>query len=241
MDNSMTQIDASGIRYRNIAMQDLFGSFGFARTVSLLVARKKPSDSEAEILDMLLVSAADHGEKAPSAHVAVSAASCRASLSASVSAGLITIGDFHGGAARRTADMLAAGLALKKPLKDAAKEIVLDFFKKGIKVPGLGHRHYKEKDPRAELLLTKARALGIAGDCCCLISEIRKQAEVIFCRPLPINIDGAQGAILSDLGWTPDQCEAVFIIARTAGLCARVLEEREKGKPLRFLSGIQGG
>ncbi|MEZ6318148.1 MAG: hypothetical protein R3B49_05240 [Phycisphaerales bacterium] len=36
-------------------------------------------------------------------------------------------------------------------------------------------------------------------------------------KPLPINVDGAMGAVLADLGFDPATMNGVFMIARTAG------------------------
>jgi len=45
-------------------------------------------------------------------------------------------------------------------------------------------------------------------------------------KSLPINVDGAIGAILADLGMDPAAFNGIFMIARTPGLIAHVIEER---------------
>jgi len=45
-------------------------------------------------------------------------------------------------------------------------------------------------------------------------------------KSLPINVDGVIGAILADLGLDPAAFNGIFMIARTPGLIAHVIEER---------------
>jgi len=45
-------------------------------------------------------------------------------------------------------------------------------------------------------------------------------------KSLPINVDGVIGAILADLGLDPAAFNGIFMIARTPGLVAHVIEER---------------
>ncbi|WP_020610946.1 citrate/2-methylcitrate synthase [Sediminispirochaeta bajacaliforniensis] len=232
----ITEIGDEGIRYRGTRMDDLIGPFGFARSLGLLITGKRPTEIQARMIDALLVSAADHGEKAPSACITTSAASARASLGASVAAGLLAIGDVHGGAARQCAAML-----LEAEKEKDLRKLLRRRLESGKRIPGFGHRIYREKDPRATLLLQLAAELGLAGRCCGLLQETERLLPELIGKTLVINIDGAHGAILADLGWEPSMCEALFIIARSAGLCAHALADFSSRRPLQFISELQGG
>ena len=52
-------------------------------------------------------------------------------------------------------------------------------------------------------------------------------------RSLPINVDGAIGAILADLGFEPSVMNGLFMIPRCAGMVAHVREEQTRMKPMR--------
>jgi citrate synthase len=52
-------------------------------------------------------------------------------------------------------------------------------------------------------------------------------------KPLPINVDGAIGAILADLGLDPKIYNGIFMVARTPGLVAHVAEEQTRERPMR--------
>ena len=57
-------------------------------------------------------------------------------------------------------------------------------------------------------------------------------AETI--KPLPINVDGAIAAVLHDLGYPAAAAKLIFIVGRTAGLAAHVMEEYTRERPMRI-------
>jgi citrate synthase len=60
-------------------------------------------------------------------------------------------------------------------------------------------------------------------------------------KALPINVDGAIGAILADLEMNPAAFNGVFMIARTPGLVAHVIEEQTREKPMRQIDPVNHG
>ena len=60
-------------------------------------------------------------------------------------------------------------------------------------------------------------------------------------KALPINVDGAIGAILADLGMNPAAFNGIFMIARTPGLIAHVIEEQTREKPMRQIDPVKHG
>ena len=60
-------------------------------------------------------------------------------------------------------------------------------------------------------------------------------------KSLPINVDGAIGAILADLGMHPAAFNGIFMIARTPGLIAHVIEEQTREKPMRRIDPVNHG
>ena len=70
-----------------------------------------PSPGERRLLDAILIGVADHGAGAPSCAAARLAASGnRQSISAAIAAGVLAIGDEHGGAGSNCMELIAAGL-----------------------------------------------------------------------------------------------------------------------------------
>src|SRR5438093_6972789 len=99
------------IRVRGHDVLDLMQRSTFTDLIFLLHHERLPSAGERRLLDAILIGAADHGAGAPSCAASRLAASGnRQSLSAAVAAGVLTIGDEHGGAGSACMELIAEGL-----------------------------------------------------------------------------------------------------------------------------------
>jgi len=104
---------------------------------------------------------------------------------------------------------------------------------------GFGHRLHT-RDPRTVRLFELAREAGVDG----VHMKAARAVEKSFAdakKPLPINVDGAIGAILADLGMSPAAFNGIFMIARTPGLVAHVIEEQTREKPMRRIDPVNHG
>src|SRR6185503_12489224 len=196
-----------------------------------------PVPGERRLLDAILIAVADHGAGAPSCAAARLAASGnRQSLSAAIAAGLLTIGDEHGGAGSSCMELIAAGVehARKESLSIAlaAGQAVDAALAAGRRVPGLGHRVHTV-DPRVDVLFDMAGEAGLAGEGIAFVRGLEAAARAKI-KPLPVNVDGALAAVLYDLGFPPAAGQFVFMVGRVAGLTAEVAEEYTREKPMRI-------
>src|SRR5262249_28028148 len=96
------------------------------------------------------------------------------------------------------------------------------------------------KDPRTARLFELAREAGVNGVHMQAASAVEKAFSDAK-RSLPINVDGAIGAILADLGISPAAFNGIFMIARTPGLVAHVIEEQTREKPMRRIDPVNHG
>jgi citrate synthase len=225
------------IRVRGYDVPSLMTGRTFTDTIFLLHASRLPNDAERALLDAILTGVADHGAGAPSCAAARLAASGnRQSLSAAVAAGLLAVGDDHGGAGLGCMEMIASGVARAREeglsLEDAAAKTLAELRTDGRRVAGFGHRVHNT-DPRTKVLFDLARSGGIAGDGVAFI-EAMERALAAAVKPLPINIDGALAAVLHDMGFAPPFGRLVFLIGRVAGLTAEVAEELARERPMRI-------
>jgi citrate synthase len=209
----------------------------FTDTLFLLHRGRLPDPRERRILDAILTSSADHGPGAPSCAAARLAASGnRQSLSAAVAAGVLAIGDEHGGAGERCMHLITEGLTRARDralsIEMVASEMVAEARRDGRRLPGLGHRVHSV-DPRVEVLFDLARQDAGEGDAVVFVRALHKAVSAAV-KPMPINIDGALAALLHDLGFPPAAGKLLFIVARVAGLTAEVAEEYEREKPMRI-------
>jgi citrate synthase len=156
-------------------------------------------------------------------------ASGKTSVQAALAAGILAMGEKHGGAVGGAAEFLVAHrndvnlLETIKSLKEAK-----------IRIPGYGHAVLKV-DQRVETLFTLARDTQIYGEYSALAEEIGKNLNSISSKEVPLNVDGAMAAILLDLGFGPAGMTGIFIIARVPGLLAHIVEEAASGDGLRRL------
>src|SRR5207302_2920002 len=95
-------------------------------------------------------------------------------------------------------------------------------------------------DPRTKRLFELAPPAGAARR----HIECARAMEEEFAsvgRRVPINVDGAIGAILADLGLDHRVFNGIFMIARTPGLVAHVIEEQTREKPMRRIDPVNHG
>jgi len=241
MDTWRTAIVDAGpdhIRVRGHDVLELMRQATFTDLIFLLHHDRLPSPGERRLLDAILIGVADHGAGAPSCAAARLAASGnRQSLSAAIAAGILTIGDEHGGAGSGCMEMIEAGLADARRDQlslDAVAGRVVDEARAAKKrLPGFGHRVHSTIDPRVAVMFGLAQDAGLAGDgirfARALEAAVRERIQ-----PIPLNIDGALAAVLVDLGFPPMVGKLIFIVGRVAGLSAEVLEEYTREKPMRI-------
>src|SRR6202011_4090106 len=126
-------------------------------TLSMMLARK-PEPREVAALDAYLVTVCDHGMNASTFTTRV-VTSTQADLFASVTAGYCALtGPLHGGAPEPVLEMLdAIGTSERiKPWVDGA-------LARGERLMGFGHRNYRVRDPRADVLKGAIERLAGGG------------------------------------------------------------------------------
>ncbi len=233
----IARTDDTSIRIRGYDVTDLMRQSTFAGLVFLLHKGRLPTEAEARLVDALLIGVADPGAGAPSCAASrLVASGNRQSLSAAVAAGVLAIGDEHGGAGEACMEMIAAVLERTRhdgsTIEKAAHAVVREMRDAGDRIPGLGHRRLTT-DPRVDVIFTMAREAHLAGDGITVVRAIESAVREQI-KPLPLNIDGALAAILHDLGFPPPAGKLVFMIGRVAGLTAEVAEEHQREKPMRI-------
>lgn len=192
---------------------ELMKTKSFVEVVFLLLRGDFPQENEKKLLEALLVAAVENGVEAPSLYVPRIVAASGNSSHVALAAGMLSIGERHGGAAEKAAMLLNSG--------KSAKEIV----EQEKIVPGFGHRVYKEEDPRAKVLYEKAKELGFPCRFFGLAYEIEKELAAQKSKKLPLNIDGALACTMLELGFDPKLGKPLFLLSRVAGMSAHVLEE----------------
>ena len=236
---AITEIRPNHVAVRGYDIADLMGHISFGQAVYLILRGELPTPQVGRLMDAMLVASIDHGATPPSALAARTVASTGANLSASVAAGIMSINTHHGGAIENCARSLSDVVALHHAGKDwgaAAKAMLHALKARGQRMAGFGHR-YHTADPRTKRLFELAADAGAAGDFIQAAHAVERHFAAAG-KPLPINVDGAIGAILAQLGFEFEVMNGLFIIARTPGLVAHVREEQSRCKPMRKIDPV---
>jgi citrate synthase len=234
---SIVDADEKNIWIRGYDIGSLMQRSTFAETIFLLHLGRMPTKEEGRLLDAILISSSDHGPGSPSAATARLACSGnRKSLSSAIAAGVLAIGDEHGGAGMACMEMIAAGVTMAKSeslsIEEAANRTVENARNQKLRLPGMGHRVHSH-DPRKDVLFGMARECGVAGYGIDFMLAL-ESAVTNKIKPLPINIDGVLAAVLFDLGFPAAFGRLAFIIGRVAGLSAEISEEISREKAMRI-------
>jgi citrate synthase len=215
------------------------GRYSFGATAYLLLKGELPPGREGDLLEAMLVLTAVHGINSPSTHTVRAVANCGVPLQTAVAAGVSAIGDKHGGAGEACARLLQEAVAAQPeaPLALLANQIVAEARANKQRLPGFGHR-FHDPDPRAQRLLALAAAWGISGRFTALAQAIVTALQETTGRSLPLNIDGALAALISDMKLDWRMGKAIFILGRTLGFIAHAQEEMATGKPFQFIQNV---
>ena len=113
-------------------------------------------------------------------------------------------------------------------MAEAAAELV----EENLGNPAFGVSDLMLKDPAAKRMLARAEKLGVAGKHIAFTREIVKAAQQISDNPVDLDMLGAIGATMLDLGFTPEATWAIIAITRSFGAGAHYIEEVERGDPI---------
>jgi len=236
----VTEIKPNHVAVRGHNIADLMGRITFGQAVYLILRGELPTDEVGKLMDAIIVASIDHGTTPPSCLAARTVASTGATLSASVAAGIMSINQHHGGAiedcARKLKIIIDRAETEKISLEDAAQQVIDETKAAGKLLPGFGHR-YHTADPRTSRLFELARESGVDGPYMQATEAVLRRFAVAGKR-IPLNVDGAMGAVLAELGFDPSVMNGLFMIARTSGLVAHVLEEKTRMRPMRKIDPV---
>ncbi len=205
-----------------------------------MIRGETPSPEEVRALDAYLVTVSDHGLNA-STFVARCVASTRAGLGSAVIAGLSALkGPLHGGAPGPVLDMLDAIGAV-----DRAEGWIRMALDRGDRLMGFGHRVYRTRDPRADVLKHFVGTLPVSSGRLALAQAIesrilQKLAAEKPDRKLDTNVEYYTAILLEALGAPRGLFTCLFGCGRVTGWIAHAREQLATGRLVRPASTYVG-
>lgn len=226
--------DRTHVQIGGFRIGELMRNLDFGGALFVLFQQRIPTPAEARLVNAVLVSVLDHGIVVPSV-VARMVAASGVPLQACAAAGILTIGDTHGGAgeqvARHLGEQVRAARDAGRTLAEHAREIVADARSRKRRIEGFGHPLHPEGDERVDTMVALAHELKLVGPHLELALAIALEIERQSGRSVPLNIDGAMAAVLMDLGFDWRVARVFVFVPRAAGISAHAIEEvvRERG------------
>lgn len=215
-------------------------SLGTAADILQMLTGETPPQENADALDRYLVTILDHGLNA-STFTARVIGSTQADLKQAVLGAMGALsGPLHGGAPGPVLDMIDA---IGAP--ENAANWIDGALERKERLMGFGHRIYRTRDPRADVLKDGLRVLGEENPKIRLAEDIELAAlsalkEAKPDRPLDTNVEFYTAVLLDAIGIDRTLFTPLFAVGRTPGWCAHVLEQQQTGKLIRPASHYVG-
>jgi ATP-citrate lyase alpha-subunit len=215
---------------------------GIGDVISLLWFKKQYPTWATEFIETVLKTVADHGPAVSGAHNAKVTARAGKSVVEALVTGLLTIGPRFGGAIDGAAEYF-------KYADDnglTPKEFLGYMKKKGIPIPGIGHRIKSLKNP--DLRVTGLMDFASEHFPSTPLLDYARTVEALTTSKkenLILNVDGTIGILMVDmwraLGYSEEEINefissgtlnAFFIVGRSIGFIGHVLDEKRLAMPM---------
>lgn len=202
-----------------------------------------PTTEQTRALNTYLNTVCDHGLNASTFTARVIISTRSDMISALVGAIGALKGPLHGGAPGPALDMV---FEIGTP--ENALPVIEAMLARGDRLMGFGHRVYKVRDPRADVLNEAAQRFFTAGEQAELYQLVRHVEQVALAllekhkpgRNLQTNVEFFTALLLHGIGLPSDLFTPTFAIGRTAGWMAHCLEQQAEGRLIRPESTYSG-
>jgi citrate synthase len=216
---------------------------GHAANFLYLLSGEEPSIERARGLETYLNTVSDHGLNASTFTARVIVSTHSDLISAITGAVGALKGPLHGGAPGPALDMV---FEIGTP--ERAEPVLREKLARGERLMGFGHRVYRVRDPRADVLAAAAeRFYRNGGDMG--LYELARSVEATALRllreakpdrRLDTNVEFYTALLLHGLGLPTEMFTPTFAVGRVAGWTAHALEQLETGRLIRPQSEYVG-
>jgi len=191
-----------------------------------------PLIEEEKMLNYVMILALDDGLSSPAA-ISRIVSSSQTLLTQAAGASILAFGHAYG-AFEAFGKMLDEYLAMSEEQGKTTEEIAEALVETHLNDEFLGVSNLMLKDPAAKRMFARAEKLGVAGKYIAFTREIVKAAQKISKDPLDLDMLGAMGATMMDLGFSPEATWAILAVTRAFAGGAHFCEQNEREPFERF-------
>lgn len=185
-----------------------------------------PLIEEEKMLNYIMILALEDGLSMPAALSRIIGQS-KTFLTQACATSILAFGHAYG-AYSAFGNMLDEYLARCEKEGKTIGEVAETLVKENINEELLGVSNLMLKDPAAKRIFARAEKLGVAGKYIAFIKKIVKAAKKMSKEPLDLDMLGAMGATMMDLGFSPEATWAILAVTRSFGAGAHYIEEVER-------------
>jgi citrate synthase len=231
----ISRAEGGRISVRGYPVEELIEKLTYTQSAFLVLTGELPDERETALFDLALRSGMD--QQFISAAVGAARFTASAfpdSAIPALASGMLATGSVTG-SPQEPAEMLIEAVAWKLDEPQASKRAVDTWLERRGAVPGLGHPLHKSAEPRAVTVRRLAGDLDGWGPHGQLLDAIEADLATRKGRKIPINLAGALGAVLADLGFDPLVIGGMGALSYGMALLAHITEEIRDGVPLRII------
>jgi citrate synthase len=185
-----------------------------------------PLIEEEQMLNYIMILSLEDGLSMPAALSRIVARS-KTFLTQACGASILAFGHAYG-AYSSFGNMLIENLTKVENEGKSMQEVALEVVKEKLGEPALGMSNLMLNDPAAKRMFVRAEKLGVAGKYIKFTQELVAAAQKVSQVPVDLDMLGATGASMMDLGFTPEATWAIIAITRSFGAGAHYIEEVER-------------
>jgi citrate synthase len=191
-----------------------------------------PLIEEEKMLNYVMILALEDGLSMPAA-ISRLVAKSKTFLTQACGASILAFGHAYGAYSafgNRLEEYLKKVDEERKSLEEGAELLV----KENLYDEALGVSSLMLKDPAAKRMFARAEKFGVAGKHIAFTKEIVKATQKTSAEPVDLDMLGAIGATMMDLGFSPEATWAILAVTRSFAAGAHYIEEVEREEYMKI-------